>query len=88
MFERKSGKDFFAIHGNCGMSIRLSEIMDLFLEYAFRDDVFTNITNAKYSTYIGVAILVVVLVVSPIIIFLVRNATNTIQVGFDFDIYL
>lgn len=37
--------------------------------------------NAKYSTYIGVAILAVVLVLSPIIIFLVRNATNTIQVS-------
>lgn len=40
--------------------------------------------NAKYSTYIGVAILAVVLIVSPVIIFLVRNATNTIQVGIDF----
>lgn len=37
--------------------------------------------NAKYSTYIGCAILAVVLVLSPLIIFLVRNATNTIQVN-------
>ncbi|XP_031627256.1 uncharacterized protein LOC116343374 [Contarinia nasturtii] len=43
-------------------------------------DVNTNINKAKYSTYIGVAILVIVLVVSPVIIFLVRNATNTIQI--------
>lgn len=45
------------------------------------DDVNSNITNAKYSTYAGIFILAVVLVVSPVIIFLVRNATNTIQVG-------
>ncbi|XP_055303839.1 uncharacterized protein LOC129569215 isoform X2 [Sitodiplosis mosellana] len=44
------------------------------------DDVNSNIINAKYRTYIGIAILAVVLVVSPVIIFLVRNATNTIQI--------
>lgn len=49
--------------------------------FSSRDDVNSNIMNAKYSTYIGVAILAVVLIVSPVIIFLVRNATNTIQVG-------
>lgn len=47
----------------------------------FRNDVNSNIQKASNSTYIGIAILVVVLLVSPIIIFLVRNATNTIQVG-------
>lgn len=44
------------------------------------NDVNKNITDAKYRTYIGIAIVVVVLLVSPIIIFLVKNATNTIQV--------
>lgn len=53
----------------------------LVVSFSQRDDVYMNIKNAKYSTYIGVAILAVVLVVSPIIIFLVRNATNTIQVS-------
>lgn len=58
------------------------QIYLLYVEYSiYRNDVNENITNAKYSTYIGVAILAVVLVVSPVIIFLVRNATNTIQVG-------
>lgn len=54
--------------------------VDLF--WFCRDDVNSNIMDAKYSTYIGCAILAVVLVVSPVIIFLVRNATNTIQVSF------
>lgn len=44
-------------------------------------DVKMNIIDAKYRTYIGVAIVVVVLLVSPIIILLVKNATNTIQVS-------
>lgn len=58
------------------------QIYLLYVEFSiYRNDVNENITNAKYSTYIGVAILAVVLVVSPVIIFLVRNATNTIQVG-------
>lgn len=52
------------------------------LFWFYRDDVNSNIMDAKYSTYIGCAILAVVLVVSPVIIFLVRNATNTIQVSF------
>lgn len=43
-------------------------------------DVKENIRDAKYRTYIGIAIVVIVLLVSPIIIFLVKNATNTIQV--------
>lgn len=45
------------------------------------NDVNMNIKDAKYRTYIGIAIVVVVLLVSPIIIFLVKNATNTIQVN-------
>lgn len=45
------------------------------------NDVNRNIKDAKYRTYIGIAIVVVVLLVSPIIIFLVKNATNTIQVN-------
>lgn len=49
------------------------------------NDVNMNIKDAKYRTYIGIAIVVVVLLVSPIIIFLVKNATNTIQVHFIFD---
>lgn len=44
-------------------------------------DVKLNINDAKYRTYIGIAIVVVVLLVSPIIILLVKNATNTIQVS-------
>lgn len=47
------------------------------------NDVNMNIKDAKYRTYIGIAIVVVVLLVSPIIIFLVKNATNTIQVNFN-----
>lgn len=42
-----------------------------------------NIRKASNSTAIGIAILVVVLVLSPIIIFLVRNAAATIQVTFE-----
>lgn len=66
--------------------ISLEQSADFSIGLFFRlflcsDDVNSNITNAKYSTYIGIAILAVVLVVSPVIIFLVRNATNTIQVG-------
>lgn len=48
------------------------------------NDVNMNIKDAKYRTYIGIAIVVVVLLVSPIIIFLVKNATNTIQVKFNY----
>lgn len=50
------------------------------LSFYHRNDVSANIKNARYSTYIGFAILLVVLLVSPVIICLVRNATNTIQV--------
>lgn len=39
-----------------------------------------NIREASRSTAIGITILVVVLVLSPLIIFLVRNAASTIQV--------
>lgn len=50
------------------------------------NDVNMNIKDAKYCTYIGIAIVVVVLLVSPIIIFLVKNATNTIQVNSRFSL--
>lgn len=51
------------------------------------NDVNMNIKDAKYRTYIGIAIVVVVLLVSPIIIFLVKNATNTIQVKFNYPLF-
>lgn len=51
-------------------------------------DVKMNINDAKYRTYIGIAIVVVVLLVSPIIILLVKNATNTIQVSILIRIFL
>lgn len=45
----------------------------------FRDDVYANIEHASSREAIGISILVVVLLVSPVIIFLVRNAAATIQ---------
>lgn len=45
-----------------------------------RNDVIAKIRRASNSEAIGISILVVVLLVSPVIIFLVRNAANTIQV--------
>lgn len=47
---------------------------------SIREDMTHNIHEASNSTAIGIAILVVVLVLSPLIIFLVRNAASTIQV--------
>lgn len=47
---------------------------------SIREDMAQNIHEASNSTAIGIAILVVVLVLSPLIIFLVRNAASTIQV--------
>lgn len=45
-----------------------------------RNDVIAKIRRASNSEAVGISILVVVLLVSPVIIFLVRNAANTIQV--------
>lgn len=45
-----------------------------------RDDVNKYLHDANNSMYIGIAILVVVLIVSPVIIILVRNAVATIQI--------
>lgn len=53
--------------------------MFFFLFY-FRENVNDHLVEASRSEAIGIGILVVVLLVSPIIIFLVRNAAATIQV--------
>lgn len=45
-----------------------------------RDEVQTLLTEASDKEAIGIAILVTVLIVSPIIIILVRNVVATIQV--------
>jgi hypothetical protein len=39
-----------------------------------------DLENANNQEYVGIAILILVLMVSPIIILLVRNAVTTIQV--------
>lgn len=51
------------------------------LRHQIRNDVLANIQKASNREAIGVSILVVVLLVSPVIIFLVRNAAATIQVS-------
>lgn len=50
------------------------------LRHQIRNDVLDNIRKASNREAIGVSILVVVLLVSPVIILLVRNAAATIQV--------
>lgn len=47
--------------------------------FCLRDDVYANIEHASSREAIGISILVVVLLVSPVIILLVRNAAATIQ---------
>ena len=50
------------------------------LRVKIRDYVNSNLSDANHKEAYGIAILVLVLVVSPIIIILVRNAVATIQV--------
>lgn len=50
------------------------------LRVKIRDYVNSNLLDASHKEAYGIAILVLVLVVSPIIIILVRNAVATIQV--------
>lgn len=50
------------------------------LRVKIRDYVNSNLSDASHKEAYGIAILVLVLVVSPIIIILVRNAVATIQV--------
>lgn len=52
------------------------------LRKKIRDYVNSNLVDASHKEAYGIAILVLVLVVSPIIIILVRNAVATIQVIF------
>ncbi|XP_037028069.1 uncharacterized protein LOC119068546 [Bradysia coprophila] len=53
------------------------------LRHQIRNDVTAKIRRASNSEAVGISILVVVLLVSPVIIFLVRNAANTIQMYAD-----
>ncbi|KAJ6638428.1 Atrial natriuretic peptide receptor 1, partial [Pseudolycoriella hygida] len=53
------------------------------LRHQIRNDVIAKIRRASNSEAVGISILVVVLLVSPVIIFLVRNAANTIQMYAD-----
>ncbi|KAJ4430762.1 hypothetical protein ANN_19353 [Periplaneta americana] len=57
------------------------------LRKKIRDYVNSNLVDASHKEAYGIAILVLVLVVSPIIIILVRNAVATIQSQYDPEIY-
>uniref|UniRef100_A0A8D8X065 guanylate cyclase n=1 Tax=Cacopsylla melanoneura TaxID=428564 RepID=A0A8D8X065_9HEMI len=49
------------------------------LRRGIKENVKADLHDAKYKEYIGISIVILVLVVSPIIIILVRNAVATIQ---------
>lgn len=62
----------------------ITELFNWIGFFVFRADMTQSMRQASNSTAIGITIVAVVLILSPIIICLVRNATSTIQVHFDF----
>ena len=50
------------------------------IHFVFRETVKSELKAANQQQALGIAILLLVLIISPIIIFLVRNATATIHI--------